>query len=93
MEKVYIGDAGTEIVLDVGSDITDNIELAILCLKPDGSEHKWIASLESKSKLKYISSEMDFDQKGRFKLQAYVDLGTWSGRGSTIELMVEEKYW
>lgn len=85
MSKSYVGDVGTEIVLDCGSDISAASALAIAVLKPDGSEVSWPAEIKpgEPNKLRYITQEGALDQPGDYMLQAAVTVAGWSGRGES----------
>lgn len=92
-EKPYVGDIGTEILLDCGSDITAATDKKILVKKPDGTTHEWTdVAIQGGTKLQYFTVSGDFDQDGVYYFQAYVLLPTWQGKGETVELEVFRGY-
>lgn len=90
--KVYVGDVGTEIILECTTDISTATAHHIQVMRPDGVEVEWITSIEGTTKLKYTALEGDFDMEGEYMLQAYVELPTWKGLGETVILTVHPEY-
>lgn len=86
--KVYVGDTGTEIVLDCGADISNATAVQILVRKPSGQVLTWAASLSGSNHVRYVVQAGDLDQSGLWTLQARVTTPTWSGRGEAFELRV-----
>lgn len=80
--KYYIGDVGTEILVDTLNDISTATVRALLVKKPDGSRHEWFGTLSGTTKVRYLTVSGDFDQSGIYYLQSYVVLpgGSWKGR-------------
>ena len=87
MSKVYVGDIGTEIVIDCGSDLTGATVHQILVRKKDGTTAIWEATVDG-NYLKYTIVENDLNIAGTYWLQAYVSISGWSGRGATATLVV-----
>lgn len=95
MAKVYVGDVGTEIHVDVGVPLSDVIETKLLVKKPDGREEEWDASVEDAAggRLLHVVSAGELDVAGDYKIQAYVrfaDGGEF--RGETAILTVFAKW-
>jgi len=90
--KVYVGDIGTIIYVDVKETITSATVLQLKVKKPDEIEYTWAASLEGTTKLKYVAISGDFNQEGIYYLQAYVELPSWKGRGETVSFRVYDTY-
>lgn len=84
MSKVYVGDTGTEFILDCGSDITTATVLQIRAKKPSGAAVTWPAVIDGTQKVKYVALANDIDEPGRWRLQAYVAMPSWSGHGQTL---------
>lgn len=88
MSKVYVGDTGTQVVLDCGQDISAATARSIEVRKPDGSATSWAASASGTNAVAYISQAGTFDQAGAWRLQAKVTLPSGVWRGATAELQV-----
>lgn len=86
--KYYVGDVGTEIIVDTCSDITTATVTDLLVEKPDGTSHVWSGSAYDTTKIRYVVQAGDFDQDGEYYLQAYVEMPGWSGRGVTTSFRV-----
>lgn len=94
MSKVYVGDVGTEIVLGFGVDVSTATVLKIRAKKSDsaGTVIEWDGTLEGTDSVKYIIQAGDLDVAGSWKLQAYVEIASWSGLSETATLKVYEPY-
>lgn len=92
MNKVYVGDAGTIITLDCGTDISSATARSIEVKKPDGSTTSWAASASGTTALQFTTVAGTFDQAGTWKLQAKVTIGTGVWRGATVALPVYAAY-
>jgi hypothetical protein len=92
MSKVYVGDIGTQIILDCGSNITAATGMAIKVKKPSGDEVEWTGVLDGTNSVKYILEAGDLDEPGTWILQAYVELATWEGLGESYKLKVYAPY-
>jgi hypothetical protein len=81
MSKVYVGDTGTAIELDVGVSLAGATAQSIEARRPDGTTVSWAASVFETTKLRFITTNSTLDMAGDWKLQARVTLpsGTWSG--------------
>lgn len=86
--KVYVGDIGTQIVLDCGQDISSATARSIEVRKPDGSTASWPATASGMTAIAYVTLAGSLDMPGPYRLQALVTLpsGTW--RGETAQLSV-----
>jgi hypothetical protein len=92
MGKTYVGDIGTKITLDAGSDISGQTTLQIQFKKPDGTTGAWAANVESSNYATYTTVAGDLDVAGSWKLQIYVELPAWTGRGAAVELIVFDQF-
>lgn len=88
MSKVYVGDKGTEIILDCGADISTATIRKIKAKKPDGSTVDWTATASGTTAVKYTTLTGDLSMAGNWQLQAYVETPAWSGLGETFTLTV-----
>lgn len=92
MSKYYVGDIGTEIILDCGMDLTGATGVVIHVRKPDGTVESWSAALYTidgdQNYIKYTVVEGDLDQAGSYRVQAGLTLSGWTGRGETATFEV-----
>ncbi len=87
-DKMYVGDIGTEFIVDCGSDLTGATTTDLRVKKPDGTVETWAAAIYNTNYLKYTIVSGDLDQEGEYELQSYVVLPSWTGRGETVEFTV-----
>jgi hypothetical protein len=87
-EKLYVGDTGTAIILDCGTNISTASAMTIEVRKPDGSATTWAATLEGTTSVRYNTLAATLDQAGDWRLQAKVTIGTGVWRGETVLLTV-----
>ena len=89
MEKNYAGDAGLGLIVDCGRDISAATNTRLLVRRPDGSTTQWSAqiyAINGKSfYLRRLTRPGDLSLPGRYRVQAALTLGDWSGRGQTAE--------
>lgn len=88
----YVGDAGTVLLLDTLTDITDNTEVKVLYKKPDGTEAEWIGTVFENTKVRYVIQVGDFDQAGIWVFQAFYKSGVTELRGEAVEQEVFAKF-
>jgi hypothetical protein len=87
--KVYVGDIGTQIVLDCGQDISAATARSIEIKKPNGRTVSWPATASGTNAITCTTGGSNLlDVSGAWQLQAKVTLpsGTW--RGETVALNV-----
>lgn len=102
--KIYVGDIGTEIILDVGSDVQTATVTQILWKNPKGKTGYWNAQLITDdgqvynpndpqviTKIRYVTTANDIDTVGQWKIQAKIVLPLWSGRGETASFVVYDQ--
>ena len=90
--KYYVGDIGTEIMVDCGYTITEATNLKLKVKKPDGTEVEWTAAIDGTDHLKYTTIADDFSVAGTYFLQASLTLGGWSGLGETAQFEIHDPY-
>lgn len=90
--KIYVGDIGTEILLDAVEDISTQTKLEIKYKKPDGTTGAWSASLDDTTKAKYATVANDLDQAGVWTFQIYVEMPSWSGLGESVSVVVYDGF-
>ena len=86
----YVGEIGTEIIVDCGSVITGATETSLKVKKPDGTTASWAASIDGTNHLTYTIEAGDFDQVGTYYIQASLTLSGWTGFGEIDKFTIEE---
>lgn len=87
-EKSYVGDTGTVITIDCGTDISAATARSIAVKKPDGTTTSWAASASGTDSIQFTTLADSLDQNGTWLLQAVVTLGGGTWRGETVLLPV-----
>jgi hypothetical protein len=94
--KYYVGDVGTEILVDCGMNIEDATHTKICMRKPDGTIIERDADIHAQNglteHLRYVTVSEDLNQAGWYKVQAKLTLSGWSGRGETDCFMVYDVF-
>jgi hypothetical protein len=91
--KYYVGDLGTEIIVDTCSDISEATLAALIVLKPNASTPvTWVGAVYETTKIRYIVTADDFNVAGEYRLQAYVEMPGWKGRGDTVRFKVTDPF-
>jgi len=84
MSKYYVGDVGTDIIVDTLSDLSTATVTNLIVRKPDSpTPVVWAGTVVDTTKIKYTTLEGDFNVEGRYYLQARVVMPGWSGLGET----------
>ena len=83
MGKHYVGEVGTVIRLDCGSDVSAATSKYIYCDKPDGTRVTWTAELDGTNYIQYTVTVGDLGDPGTYRVQAGISQGSWTGRGET----------
>jgi len=84
--KHYIGEIGTDIILDTGVDISSATVLQVKYQKPDGVTGEWTGTVQDTTKIRYTLSEDDIDVAGRWTFQSYVEVSGGKWHGETAEI-------
>jgi len=91
-DKYYVGDIGTDIIVDCGSTITGATNTKLKVRKPDGTEVEWTATIDGTDNLKYATIADDFSVAGTYLLQASLTLSGWAGLGETAHFIIYDPY-
>ena len=91
MDKHYLNEIGTEIIINCGSDVSTASKVEIRVLKPNG-EAVWIPDKIEKEKVSYITKQGDLDASGFYYIQVYVEQDNWKGLGETATLRIYDKW-
>jgi len=86
--KTYVGDTGTVITLDCGTDISAATARSIAVQRPDGTTTTWAASASGTDSIAFTTLAGSLDQDGTWLLQAVVSIGGGTYRGETAQLVV-----
>lgn len=92
MTHIFVGDVGTEIILNCGTDISSATEVLMRVKKPDGSTVNWPAVNVNQTSMKHVIVAGDFDMAGEYRIQAYVEMPSWKGLGETVVVRVSAHY-
>jgi len=92
MTDHYVGEIGTDIIVDIGTDITGATPTVLKVQKPDGTTVEWTASIYNSNYLKYTTISGDFDQSGTYVVQASLTLTGWTGLGDVATFEVYSAY-
>jgi len=90
--KIYVGDTGTEFIVDTGTDVSSATKLALKVLKPEGVSAEWVGSSYQTTKIKYTTVADDLNVAGEYAIQAYVEMPAWTGRGETVVIRVHAPF-
>lgn len=89
MSKSFVGDIGTEILIDMGADISDATTTNLYVKKPGVSSLvTWEATIEGTNYLKYTIEDGDLSVAGRYYIQPYLELTSWEGYGEIVSFDV-----
>lgn len=91
-DKYYVGDIGTAIIVDTGTDISTAIETKLSVKKSDGSSVWWVGSIYNTNYIKYLTVEGDFSVPGVYMLQSYVKLASGCWFGNTVRFVVSARF-
>lgn len=92
MSKIYVGDIGTEFIIDTGSDLSTATITNILVEKPDKTITTWSGVVDGLTSIKYLTVDGDMDQAGKYKCQVIVSLPGWSGSGETFTFQAYKQF-
>ena len=88
MTQLFVGDTGTQIILDCVVDISTATLMNIVAKKPNGVTVTWTATLNGTTAVQYITQATDIDTPGMWRMQAYVEMPGWNGRGAVATINV-----
>jgi hypothetical protein len=88
ISKFFVGDIGTEIIVDTTVDLSAATVLSLKVIKPGTAEITWPGTLYETTKIRYVIQSGDFNVAGGYLLQAYVEMPGWSGRGNVATFEV-----
>jgi hypothetical protein len=93
VNKHYVGEIGTEILIEADSDISAASGVWMEVKKPDGiTIEEWSATIVSGIYIQHIVEAGDFDQAGEYSVQPYIAMSGWAGYGETDTFKVHKKF-
>ena len=90
--KYYVGDVGTEIIVDTCSDITTATVVSLRVKKPDATLHTWTGAVYEVTNIRYFVVADDFDQIGYYTIQSYVEMPTGTWRGNSARVKIQDPF-
>lgn len=84
----YVGDIGTQIVVDTGEDLSSATVTQIKIKPPSGSTMTKTASVYETTKLLYTITTGDLATAGNYIVQAYVEMGGGKWHGDPAQFHV-----
>lgn len=89
--EIYIDDVGTEILIDMGVDIS-TASVYTIKVQNDNGETTWSPSIYDSNYLRYILQSDDLSVAGTYYLQPYLELPAWQGHGKTVNFKVLQRW-
>ncbi len=90
--KSYVGDIGTIIEVDMGTDISHASLVELHVKKPGGSSVEWTGAVYDTNYIRYSTVDGDFSLPGLYLVNPYIEIGNWKGYGETVSFRVYRKY-
>ena len=91
MNKIYVGDYGTQIELETDFFISEGSQVQIMALRPDGLTDAWTAEFLD-TKVIYVTQSGDIALDGMWYLQAYVHNSSGTRSGETVPLYISPAF-
>lgn len=90
--KHYVGEEGTDIVVDVGSDISGATTAALKVRKPNGSVVTWTGAVSGvdNDHITYTITSADFNLAGNYRIQSFVINSGIEVLGEIFEITIHE---
>lgn len=88
MSEVFVGDVGTEILMDCGVNISTATAVKIIAKRPGGNKRNWVGTISGTNFIRYVIQAGDLDVAGPWEIQAHVTMPGWTGRGTWAPLKV-----
>lgn len=89
--SMFVGDIGTEILINMQRDISTATNCSLTVKKPDGTIVTWTPTIYQVKYFRYITVLNDLDQDGVYQIQPQFTLGTWTGSGTICKIEVFKK--
>lgn len=92
MAKIYAGDVGTKIKVDMGESMVGATALSFEIQKPNQKPVTFTPVTINGNFLEYITVANDIDLVGDWDMNPKLTLGSWSGLGETVSFEVFAKF-
>jgi len=90
MGKIFKGDVGTEIIINMQRDISTATDISIKVLTPNKTQTTWTPTIYNTNYLRYIIVSGDLSENGTYTLQPVLTLGSWVGSGTPVSFYVSK---
>lgn len=90
--NIYLGDVGTEILIDMQQDISTATDKSLKIRFADATTTTWSPTIVSSNYLRYIIQDGDLDVQGKCYVQPYLEFATWQGHGDTVNFTIRRLY-
>ena len=93
MANVHVGDAGTEITVDLGEDLTGATLLKIVIKRPTQADRYIVETpvVEDDTKVVYTTVDGDLSADGQYEVQVYYADANWSGYSTVANFTVDRR--
>jgi len=87
--KVYVGDVGTEILVDTGVALATATVLELHVMKPGATAPvTWTGTISGATSISYLVIAADLDVAGDYTVQPYLEMPDWKGHGHAARFHV-----
>lgn len=84
----FLGDVGTLILIDVGTDVSTATDRKVKYLKPNGVRGEWDGVLSGTNFITYTTIAGDLDSIGEWRVQVKIVMPTGSWHGEIARFTV-----
>ena len=88
--EIFVGDVGTVLQVDCGADISQATVLKVIAKPPYGAKKEWVGTLNGTNIIDYTLLAGDIHVGGTWRVQSYIELPNWQGRGEWANLEVNQ---
>ena len=93
MSKVYKGNIGTIIKINIDRDITTATVKTLFYKKPSGTTGSWAPVISGTSYLEYETTAVgDLNEIGTWEVQPYLEIGGFKGFAETVSFTVYDEF-
>lgn len=92
-KKYFVGDVGTEIIVDVCVDITAALAQKLFVLKPGAAvPEEWVGGVYRSRYIRYVVVAGNFDVAGDYRVHGWVQLPTGEWTGDEDQFTVYDRF-
>lgn len=81
---IFVGDIGTELLINMGENISSASSVSLSVRKPDGTVVTWTPTIQGTLYLRYLTQSGDLNLAGEYAISPLLTIGSWTGRGETV---------